>query len=153
MFSALSDLIRKPQSPNLAAQNWEEFTKTNPLFPKGPHHSLLAAHFGTPRVLLTHSELCPSAQEELGGLGDGAVVGAAVWGLQVADVQAVGAVGPRLTDTKLVLAHICAVDGFAKCVGKHQELKMLPLLAPAVPVQPSSLLQVTEDFSFVASLG
>lgn len=66
------------QSPNLAAQNWEEFTKTNPLFPKGPHHNLLVAHFGTPRVLLTHSELCPSAQEELGGLGDGAVVGAAV---------------------------------------------------------------------------
>lgn len=112
------------------------------------------AHFGTPRVPLTHCELCPSAQEELGGLGHGAVVGAAVRGTQVADVQAVGALGPRLTDTKPVLAHICAVGGFAQCVGKHQELEMLPLLAPAVPVHPNVLLlQLAEDFGFIVSLG
>lgn len=105
-------------------------------------------------MLLTHSELCPTAQEELGGLGDGAVVGAAVRGVQAADVQAVGALGPRLMDTKPVLAHICAVGGFAQCVGKHQELKMLLLLAPAVPVHPIVLLfQLTKDFSFIVSLG
>lgn len=68
----------KPQSPNLAIQNWEESTKPNHPFPRRLHPNLLVAHFGTPRVLLTHCELCPTAQQELGGLGDGAVVGAAV---------------------------------------------------------------------------
>lgn len=69
-------------------------------------------------------------------------------------MQAVGAVGPHLTDTEPVLAHVCAVDGFSQCVGKHQELKMLPLVAPAVPVHPGVLLlQLTEDFSFIVSLG
>lgn len=74
--------------------------------------------------------------------------------MQVGDVQAVGAVGSCLMDTEPVLAHICAVGGFAQCVGKHQELKMLPLMAPAVPVHPGVLLlQLTEDFSFIVSLG
>lgn len=105
-------------------------------------------------MLLTHTEPCPAAQEELGGLGDGAVVGAVVRGMEVADVQAVGAVGPRLMDSKLVLAHVCAICGFAQCVGKYQELEMLPLLAPAVPVHPGVLLlQLTEDFGFIVSLG
>lgn len=66
------------QSHNLASQNWEESTNTHHPLPRGPYHSLLVAHFGTPGVLLTHTEPCPAAQEELGGLGDGAVVGAVV---------------------------------------------------------------------------
>lgn len=73
--------------------------------------------------------------------------------MQVADVQAVGALGPHLTDTKLVLPHIWAICGSAHCAGEQQEFKMLPLLAPAVPVHPGMLrLQLTGDFSFIASL-
>lgn len=72
----------------------------------------------------------------------------------MADVQAVGALGPRLMDTELVLRHIWAICGSAHCVGEQQELELLPLLAPAVPVDPGMLLlQVTEDFSFIAGLG
>lgn len=72
----------------------------------------------------------------------------------MADVQAVGALGPRLMDAELVLPHIWVICGFAHCVGEQQELELLPLLAPAVPVDPSMLLlQVTEDFSFIAGLG
>lgn len=112
-------LIEKnPRHPTLQLKTGKNLPKRITPFPRGPAHKVLVAHFGSPRVLLTHCELCPAAQEELGGLGDGAVVGAAVWGMQVADVQAVGAVGPRLMDTKLVLLHIWAVCGFAQCVGK-----------------------------------
>lgn len=112
------------------------------------------AHFRTLGVTLTHTETCPAAQEELGGLGDGAVIGAIVRGMEVADVQAVGVMGTPPMDTKLVLADVCAIRGFAQQAGKYQELEILPLLAPAVPVHPSMLLlQLTEDFCFTVSLG
>lgn len=122
--------------------------------PWGPHHSLPVAHFGARGVMLTHTELRPAAQEELGGLGDGAVIGAVVRGVEVTDVQAVRAAGTCPRDTKLGLTDVCAVYGFAKWAGKYQELEILLLLAPAVPVQPSMLcLQLTEDFCFIVSLG
>lgn len=104
--------------------------------------------------MLTHTELCPAAQEELGGLGDGAVIGAVVRGVEVADVQAVGGVGTRPMDTKLVLHDVCTVRGFAQQVGKYQELEILPFLAPAEPVHPGMLLpQLTADFCIIVSLG
>lgn len=68
--------------------------------------------------MLTHTQMCPAAQKELGGLGDGAVVGAVVRGVELADVQAVGAVGTRPLDTKFVLADVCAARDFAQQVGK-----------------------------------
>lgn len=69
-------------------------------------------------------------------------------------MQAVGGVGTHPMDTKLVLADVCAVRGFAQRVGKYQELELLPLLAPAVPVHPGMLfLQLAVDFCFVVSLG
>lgn len=46
--------------------------------PRGPHHSLLVTHIEAPGVMLTYTEPCPAAHEELGGLGDGAVIGAVV---------------------------------------------------------------------------
>lgn len=105
-------------------------------------------------MMLTHTKMCPTAQEELEGLGDGAVVGAIVRVMELADAQAVRAVGTCPLDTKFVLADVCAVCGFAQRVGKHQELKILPLLAPAVPVHPRVLLlQLTGDFCFTVSLG
>lgn len=91
-------------------------------------------------VVRTHTELRASAQEELEGLGHGAVIGAVVRGVEVADVQAVGLVGTAHRDTKLVLADVCTVRGFAQRVGIHQELKILSLLAPAEPVHPNLLL-------------
>lgn len=66
-----------PRTPTLLLKIGKNLSKPIPPFPRDLT-TLLVAHFGAPRVLLTHSELCPSAQEELGGLGDGAVVGAAV---------------------------------------------------------------------------
>lgn len=63
--------------------------------------------------MLTHSEPCPSAQEELGGLGDGAVIDPIVRGMEVADAQAVGGAGTCSLGTELLLAHVCAIGGFA----------------------------------------
>ena len=74
--------------------------------------------------------------------------------MEAADVQAVGGAGTRPLHTKLVLADVCTIDGFAQRAGIYQELEILHLLDPAVPVHASVLfLQLTEDCCFIVGLG
>lgn len=103
--------------------------------------------------MLTHAEPGAAAQDELGGLGDGAVIHAGIRGVQLADVQAVG-LGARPTDGELLRADVAAVGAFAQRVGEEQELELLPLRAPAVPVHPGVLPpRLAEDVRAAVSLG